>query len=285
MDAASGGVLVNQLGSQRLPPASLTKLMTSHVAALELQRGRLKEDDLVTHQRKSLAHGRLQDVRHDRRQGRGQGPAARHHRAVGQRRQHRAGRAHRRRRGHLRRDDEPGSQAPRAGRHPLRQRHRLARSHPLLQCARHGQAGARHHPRGPRALLAVQGKGIRLEQHQAAEPQPAAVARPERRRPEDRPHRGSRLLPGRLRQSQRPAAHRRGVRHRQRKRARDRDRHAARLRLQLLRQQGLLQEGRRPCRAWTSGKAPRAASRPASQPTFPLPCPSARARATRRASC
>ncbi len=47
MDAASGAVLVDQLGSQRLPPASLTKLMTSHVAALELQRGRLKEDDVV----------------------------------------------------------------------------------------------------------------------------------------------------------------------------------------------------------------------------------------------
>jgi serine-type D-Ala-D-Ala carboxypeptidase (penicillin-binding protein 5/6) len=47
MDAASGSVLVDQLGSQRLPPASLTKLMTSHVAALELQRGRLKEDDVV----------------------------------------------------------------------------------------------------------------------------------------------------------------------------------------------------------------------------------------------
>ncbi|MFN3715395.1 MAG: D-alanyl-D-alanine carboxypeptidase family protein [Thiobacillus sp.] len=47
MDAASGAVLVNHQGSVRLPPASLTKLMTSHVAALELQRGRLKESDLV----------------------------------------------------------------------------------------------------------------------------------------------------------------------------------------------------------------------------------------------
>ena len=47
MDAASGAVLVNHEGSTRLPPASLTKLMTSHVAALELQRGRLKEDDPV----------------------------------------------------------------------------------------------------------------------------------------------------------------------------------------------------------------------------------------------
>jgi D-alanyl-D-alanine carboxypeptidase (penicillin-binding protein 5/6) len=47
MDAASGSVLVDHLGGQRLPPASLSKLMTSHVAALELQRGRLKETDLV----------------------------------------------------------------------------------------------------------------------------------------------------------------------------------------------------------------------------------------------
>lgn len=47
MDAASGAVLVNHEGSVRLPPASLTKLMTSHVAAMELQRGRLKENDLV----------------------------------------------------------------------------------------------------------------------------------------------------------------------------------------------------------------------------------------------
>lgn len=48
MDAASGSILVNYQGNTRLPPASLTKLMTSHVAALELQRGRIKEGDLVT---------------------------------------------------------------------------------------------------------------------------------------------------------------------------------------------------------------------------------------------
>lgn len=47
MDAASGAVLVDHEGGTRLPPASLTKLMTAHVAAMELQRGRLKEDDLV----------------------------------------------------------------------------------------------------------------------------------------------------------------------------------------------------------------------------------------------
>ncbi len=57
MDAASGAVLVDQLGSQRLPPASLTKLMTSHVAALELQRGRIKESDLVTISEKAWRMG------------------------------------------------------------------------------------------------------------------------------------------------------------------------------------------------------------------------------------
>lgn len=57
MDAASGSVLVDQQGSQRLPPASLTKLMTSHVAALELQRGRIKESDLVTISEKAWRMG------------------------------------------------------------------------------------------------------------------------------------------------------------------------------------------------------------------------------------
>ena len=57
MDAASGSVLVDQQGSQRLPPASLTKLMTSHVAALEMQRGRLKENDLVNISEKAWRMG------------------------------------------------------------------------------------------------------------------------------------------------------------------------------------------------------------------------------------
>jgi len=57
MDAASGNVLVDHQGSQRLPPASLTKLMTSHVAALELQRGRIKAGDLVTISEKAWRMG------------------------------------------------------------------------------------------------------------------------------------------------------------------------------------------------------------------------------------
>lgn len=48
MDAVSGAVLANHQGDQRLPPASLTKLMTAYIATLEIKAGRLKESDLVT---------------------------------------------------------------------------------------------------------------------------------------------------------------------------------------------------------------------------------------------
>ena len=57
MDAASGSVLVDHGGGTRLPPASLTKLMTAHVAALEMQRGRLKETDLVNISEKAWRMG------------------------------------------------------------------------------------------------------------------------------------------------------------------------------------------------------------------------------------
>ncbi len=48
MDAASGNVLVENNGDQRLPPASLTKLMTAYMATLEIRRGQIGESDLVT---------------------------------------------------------------------------------------------------------------------------------------------------------------------------------------------------------------------------------------------
>ncbi|MGH8433956.1 MAG: D-alanyl-D-alanine carboxypeptidase family protein [Pseudomonas sp.] len=48
MDAASGNVLVQNNGDQRLPPASLTKLMTAYMATLEIRRGQIGESDLVT---------------------------------------------------------------------------------------------------------------------------------------------------------------------------------------------------------------------------------------------
>jgi len=57
MDAASGTVLVNHQGDLRLPPASLTKLMTAYIATLEINKGQLKENDLVTISEKAWRMG------------------------------------------------------------------------------------------------------------------------------------------------------------------------------------------------------------------------------------
>jgi D-alanyl-D-alanine carboxypeptidase (penicillin-binding protein 5/6) len=48
MDAASGNVIASEDPDERLPPASLTKLMTVYVATRQMQAGGLKPDDLVT---------------------------------------------------------------------------------------------------------------------------------------------------------------------------------------------------------------------------------------------
>jgi D-alanyl-D-alanine carboxypeptidase (penicillin-binding protein 5/6) len=57
MDAASGNVLVDHDGDQRLPPASLTKLMTAYIATLEIKRGRLHENDMVSISEKAWRTG------------------------------------------------------------------------------------------------------------------------------------------------------------------------------------------------------------------------------------
>ncbi|MEB0076641.1 D-alanyl-D-alanine carboxypeptidase family protein [Pseudomonas sp. CCI3.2] len=48
MDAASGNIITSHDPQERLPPASLTKLMTVYVATNEIQANRLKADDVVT---------------------------------------------------------------------------------------------------------------------------------------------------------------------------------------------------------------------------------------------
>jgi D-alanyl-D-alanine carboxypeptidase (penicillin-binding protein 5/6) len=48
MDANSGRVLVEHNADERLPPASLTKLMTSYVVSYEIAQGRVSGDDMVT---------------------------------------------------------------------------------------------------------------------------------------------------------------------------------------------------------------------------------------------
>jgi D-alanyl-D-alanine carboxypeptidase (penicillin-binding protein 5/6) len=57
MDAPSGNVLVNHEGDLRLPPASLTKLMTAYIATLEIDRGQLHESDMVTISEKAWRMG------------------------------------------------------------------------------------------------------------------------------------------------------------------------------------------------------------------------------------
>ncbi|MBX9764985.1 MAG: D-alanyl-D-alanine carboxypeptidase [Pseudomonadaceae bacterium] len=47
MDAATGKILVENNGDERLPPASLTKLMTAYIATLEIRKGKIGEQDLV----------------------------------------------------------------------------------------------------------------------------------------------------------------------------------------------------------------------------------------------
>ncbi len=57
MDAASGEVLVENAGDERLPPASLTKLMTAYIATLEIQKGQISESDMVTISEKAWRTG------------------------------------------------------------------------------------------------------------------------------------------------------------------------------------------------------------------------------------
>jgi len=48
VDADSGKVLMEHRADERLPPASLTKMMTSYVIAYEMEQGNVSGDDLVT---------------------------------------------------------------------------------------------------------------------------------------------------------------------------------------------------------------------------------------------
>ena len=96
---------------------------------------------------------------------------------------------------------------------------------------------------------------VRVERHQAAEPQWPAGARPVGGRHQDRPHRDRGLLPRELRAAQRHAAHRRGARHAVVQGARRRQRRAAQLRLHVLRNR---QGARAPAMSCSSPRCTRA---------------------------
>jgi D-alanyl-D-alanine carboxypeptidase (penicillin-binding protein 5/6) len=57
MDAASGNVLIEHNADERLPPASLTKLMTAYLATLDINRGQIKASDMVRISEKAWRKG------------------------------------------------------------------------------------------------------------------------------------------------------------------------------------------------------------------------------------
>ncbi|MFC3608640.1 D-alanyl-D-alanine carboxypeptidase family protein [Stutzerimonas tarimensis] len=57
IEASSGEILVEENAHERLPPASLTKLMTAYIATLEVNRGRISEEDMVTVSEKAWRTG------------------------------------------------------------------------------------------------------------------------------------------------------------------------------------------------------------------------------------
>lgn len=57
MDATTGQVLIDNNGEQRLPPASLTKLMTAYITTLEMKKGQVKPTDLVSVSEKAWKTG------------------------------------------------------------------------------------------------------------------------------------------------------------------------------------------------------------------------------------
>ncbi|MEC8919125.1 MAG: D-alanyl-D-alanine carboxypeptidase family protein [Pseudomonadota bacterium] len=48
MDASTGQLLVNHNGDQRLPPASLTKMMTAYIVEQEIEGGNISDSDMVS---------------------------------------------------------------------------------------------------------------------------------------------------------------------------------------------------------------------------------------------
>ncbi|MGS2743779.1 D-alanyl-D-alanine carboxypeptidase family protein [Halomonas sp. LS-001] len=57
MDADSGRVLAQEVPDERLPPASLTKLMTAYLVERELDRGSIQSDDMVNISEKAWRTG------------------------------------------------------------------------------------------------------------------------------------------------------------------------------------------------------------------------------------
>ena len=244
LDTLSGQALAAQSEEDRFEPASLTKLMTAYLVFSAIRDRKLDPAKTVPVSEKAWKAGGSRmfiDPKQARRGGR---PAARHDRAVRQRRHDRARRGRGRDGGGLRAAHEPRGEAPGASQLELRERHGPAGARPLRHGARHGPPRRGAHPRLPGRLRALLAEGIHLERHHAGQPQPPAVARPHGGRREDRLHRGRGLLPRRLRAARRaPPGLRRDGRA-DRRAAHVGEPEAPQLRLPRLRHAAPVQEGR-----------------------------------------
>ena len=120
--------LLEKGADTRMPPSSMTKLMTIYLVYERLKQGKMKLDDQLMVSEKAWHMGGskmfVQIGAQVRRRGPDQGP----HRRFRQRRLHRARRGDRRLGRTVRRHDECQGEAAWADQHELPQLHRLARS-------------------------------------------------------------------------------------------------------------------------------------------------------------
>jgi D-alanyl-D-alanine carboxypeptidase len=183
MDFDSGRILAESNADTALPPASMTKMMTSYLVEQALKTGRLKPTDMVqvseyawcrgTNTESCMylpLHGSASVIDMLRgiiiQSGNDASKALAEHLA----------------------GNEPAfaammnSEAKRLGmnEHELRQRHRPARPQPQSLGPRPGHPGARHHPRQLRVLQPLRRERVHLQRHQARQPQRPALYRPHR---------------------------------------------------------------------------------------------------------
>ncbi len=210
IDYNSGATLLDKNADERMPTASMSKIMTAYQVGLDLKAGKAKLDDELPVSEAAWKTGGSKMFVPYPRQREGDRPVARGDDPIGQRCVRGAGRGPGRQHRGLRRSDEPDGEKTRLDQQPFRRCRWLARPQPLHDAARPGDVVGASDPRFPRPLQARVGEGVHLQQHQAGQPQPAALPQHRRGRREDWAHRRGRLWPGRVGAAQRPPHHHRG---------------------------------------------------------------------------
>jgi D-alanyl-D-alanine carboxypeptidase (penicillin-binding protein 5/6) len=191
MDFDSGEVLASANPDEPLPPASLTKMMTSFLVEQALRSGKLKKDDLVSVSQNAWCRGsstescmylplNSQATVIDILRGIIIQSGNDASKAIAE---------------HMAGSEEGFAKLMNAEAQRLGMTHTHfvnadgpARPGAQVVGARPRHPGARDHPRQLRLLPDLRGARVQVQQHQAGQPQRAALHRPHGRRPEDRPH-------------------------------------------------------------------------------------------------